>query len=521
MLVIKNLTLTLSKDLRVLIEDFSFSLQNDMKVALIGEEGNGKSTLLKAICEPEVIQGYMEMEGEIITSGEVLGYLPQVLAPEILDQTTQEFLDRKAAWEDFDYALFYGLLRELEFPEELISEKIRLRHLSGGEKIKFQLVCEMLQRPTVLLLDEPSNDLDLESVRWLEEFISTTNIPIMFVSHDELLLERCANTIIHLEQLMRKRKPQYTIARQGYGEYVQNREATLVRQTRLAQKEREEYEAKMERYRQIYERVHHEQRKVSRQAPSAAKNLKDKMHAVKAMGRRFEREKEQMTKKPDFEEAIDISFAPDINVPQGKVVLDFKLETLKAGERILSRDINLHIVGPSKLCIVGANGAGKTTLLRQIMAELKRSGLSYGYMPQDYSEAMDPTENAIEYLSRSGTKEEYTLVRTYLGSMNFTAEEMHHPMAELSGGQRAKLYFSKLILDRAEVLVLDEPTRNLSPLSGPEVRQALKEFGGCIIAVSHDRKFISEVFDEVVRLDEKGLHLLAPGEWDNSPSLSG
>ena len=101
--------------------------------------------------------------------------------------------------------------------------------------------------------------------------------------------------------------------------------------------------------------------------------------------------------------------------------------------------------------------------------------------------------------------EELTKIRTYLGGMNFTPQEMEHALSELSGGQRAKLYFSKMILDRAEVLVLDEPTRNLSPLSGPEIRSALKEFGGCIIAVSHDRKFIAEVFQEVMLLDGEGL----------------
>lgn len=168
--------------------------------------------------------------------------------------------------------------------------------------------------------------------------------------------------------------------------------------------------------------------------------------------------------------------------------------------------MSLQIAGSQKVCIVGANGAGKTTLLREVLREVAARGLNYGYMPQDYTEHMDPQQNAVEFLTRSGTKEELTTIRTYLGSMNFTAEEMYHPLTELSGGQRAKLYFAKMILERAEVLVLDEPTRNLSPLSGPEIRAALKEFGGCIIAVSHDRKFISEVFQEVLQLDGEGLH---------------
>ncbi|NLM42304.1 MAG: ABC-F family ATP-binding cassette domain-containing protein [Firmicutes bacterium] len=506
MLVIKNLTLVMTKDLRVLLEDFNFSLQPGMKAGLIGEEGNGKSALLKAIADPASLRGYLEITGEIITAGEIIGYLPQVLPEQFLDCSTREYFVSRVNTTDFDYALYYRLLDEMSFPEDRISESIRMRQLSGGEKIKLQLLCAMLKEPTVLLLDEPSNDLDLESVKWLEGFIRRAKVPMIFVSHDELLLDRCANTIIHLEQLMRKRKPQYSIARLGYGEYVKNREDRITKQMRVAQKEKEEFAAKLERYRQIYQRVQHELRTVSRQDPSMGKNLKDKMHTVKALGKRLEREKGQLTKRPDYEESITVRFDTDITIPRGKVIVDLHKEPLQAGERILSRSVRLRITGPQKVCIVGANGAGKTTLLRCILQELAARGMNYGYMPQDYTEYMDPEQSAVEFLMRRGTKDEVTTIRTYLGSMNFTAQEMDHALAELSGGQRAKLYFSKMILDRAEILVLDEPTRNLSPLSGPEIRTALKAFGGCIIAVSHDRKFIGEVFDQVLLLDEEGLH---------------
>ena len=402
-----------------------------------------------------------------------------------------------------------------ELPENRISDRLLVGDLSGGEKIKFQLLCEMLRRHTVLLLDEPSNDLDLQSVKWLEGFIRDSRIPIMFVSHDETLLEHCANTIIHLEQLMRKRQPQHTMARLTYPEYVRARNERIIKQTQVAQKEKEEHEAKMERYRQVYQRVHHEQQKVSRQAPHEAKNLKDKMRSLKSMGRRFEKERDHLAKRPDFEESIVVRFEDEIVIPQGKVVLDLQLATLKVGERVLSRDVHLNIQGPEKVCIVGANGAGKTTLLRRVLEDLTHRGIHFGYMPQDYSEQMNPRESAIEFLTISGTRDENTTIRTYLGSMNFTAEEMYHPIVDLSGGQRAKLYFSKMILEKAEVLVLDEPTRNLSPLSGPEIRAALQAFGGSVIAVSHDRKFLAEVFHRVLLLDEKGLRPLHASEWTN------
>ena len=513
MLVLKNLTLTLNKDLRTLLENFSFSLQSDMKVALIGEEGNGKSTLLKVIADPEAVQGYLETRGEIIRSGEVVGYLPQVLPEVTLRQTTNDYWSGRVDFNHFDYADYYGLLREMDFPEGRISDHLLVGDLSGGEKIKFQLLCEVLRRPTTLLLDEPSNDLDMQSVQWLESFIRDSKIPIMFISHDEMLLERCANTIVHLEQLMRKRKPQHTIARLSYSEYVQARNERITKQTQVAQKERQEHEQKMERYRQVYQRVHHEQQKVSRQSPQEARNLKDKMHSIKSMGRRFRKEKERLTKRPDFEEGIVVRFGDHIAIPHGKVILDLQLVVLRLGDLVLSRDVHLSIQGPQKVCIVGANGAGKTTLLRKALEQLSARGTNFGYMPQDYLERMDSGENAIQFLTTNGTREEHTMIRTYLGSMNFTAEEMHHAIVDLSGGQRAKLYFSKMILEQAEVLVLDEPTRNLSPLSGPEIRAALHGFGGSILAVSHDRKFIAEVFDEVLLLDGQGLRPIDLADW--------
>lgn len=506
MLIIKNLSLYIKKDLRLLLKDFNFSLNPGQRVALVGEEGNGKSSLLKAIYDVDLISEYIEINGQISKSGEIIGYLPQQIENRDLELSTTQFLNKQVSLDDFDYGLFYTLIDEMKFNEDLITDEIYLYNLSGGEKIKFQLLCTLMKKPTLLLLDEPTNDLDLTSIKWLENFILNLSIPLMFVSHDEALLEKCANTIIHIEQIMRKTEPKYTIAGLGYLEYVQERYNRITRQEQLARKEKEEYEKKMDRYRQIYQRVEHEQNIISRQDPQGGRLLKKKMHSVISMGHRFEREKEKMTQKPDYEEGILVRFNNGISVPNGKKIIDFKLDILKAGKKVLSNDICLEVYGPKKVCIVGANGSGKTSLIRHLIQYLKNSNIKYGYMPQDYSEMMNPQKTPVDFLSKIGTKTEITTIRTYLGSMNFTKEEMFHPVEELSGGQRAKLYFSKMILDESEVLILDEPTRNLSPLSGPEVRDALKGFKGCIISVSHDRKYIEEVCEEIYLLDKKGLH---------------
>ena len=131
-------------------------------------------------------------------------------------------------------------------------------------------------------------------------------------------------------------------------------------------------------------------------------------------------------------------------------------------------------------------------------------------MPQNYEEGFDLSQNPIELLAEGGTKEERTRIRTYLGSIKFTADEMNHAAKELSGGQKAKLFFAKMALGDYNVLILDEPTRNLSPLSNPAVREVLKNFGGVIISISHDRKYIAEVCETVYELDETGLRKVFP-----------
>ena len=157
-----------------------------------------------------------------------------------------------------------------------------------------------------------------------------------------------------------------------------------------------------------------------------------------------------------------------------------------------------------RLALIGEEGNGKSTLLHLIRNTLeKRSDLRVFYMPQDASDLLDFSLSPVELLSPSGKKEERSRAGILLGSMKFTADEMNHPSAGLSGGQKAKLMF--LMMSSANVLLLDEPTRNLSPLSGPVIRELLAEYSGCIITVSHDRRLIQEVCTRTVTLTPEGV----------------
>ena len=203
-------------------------------------------------------------------------------------------------------------------------------------------------------------------------------------------------------------------------------------------------------------------------------------------------------------------------MPQSKRVLDFSKSELRAeaeslGEgKLLARELRLSITGPEHVCIIGKNGVGKTTLLRAIAGELlARDDVKAYYMPQNYEELLDLEKTPVEFLCGEGSKEEVSRVRTYLGSMKYTAEEMEHPASALSGGQKAKLLFLKMSMAGCNVLILDEPTRNFSPLSNPVIRGMLREYVGTIISVSHDRKYIDEVCDTVYELTKTGLQRLS------------
>ena len=213
-----------------------------------------------------------------------------------------------------------------------------------------------------------------------------------------------------------------------------------------------------------------------------------------------------MTQRPVYELPITVSFPEDITLPHGKTILDLEIPVLSIEDRVLAENIKLHLEGPEKICIIGRNGAGKTTLLKEIASQLlQRKDIKAAYMPQDYEECLDMEMTPVDFLTRTGTKDENTKIRTFLGSMRYTRDEMYHKIREMSGGQKAKLLFMKMILDANDVLILDEPTRNFSPLSGPEIRQALVEYGGAIISISHDRKYIREVCDSVYELTQEGL----------------
>jgi len=506
MLQIIGLNISLTKNDKKILDNFTFSLNPGDKVVIIGEEGNGKSTLLKLIYDPDLVENYVEYSGKILRDGLKCGYLKQELTDTEKHLCVRAFLDVEMLFETLLPDERAKIADDLGLGKEIFDSEQLMGTLSGGEKVKLQLARILAAQPDVLLLDEPTNDIDIKTLEWLETYINRCGLPILFVSHDETLIERTANVIIHLEQVLHKRNARHTIARIPYAQYIDERVRGLTHQEQVAKKQREDFVAQQERWKKIHDKVECDQRNISRQDPGGGRLLKKKMKAVKSLEYRFEREKEDFEEIPIVEEAIFMKFAGDTALPCKKEVLRLSLSELAIGDRILSKNIELTVFGGEHVGIVGDNGTGKTTLLRLITEELfKRSDLKAAYMPQEYEELLDLTQRPLDFLAPSGAKGDITRARIQMGSMRFTHEEMLGKIGGLSGGQKAKLLFLKMTIEGSNVLILDEPTRNFSPLSNPVIRRVLRQYDGTILSVTHDRKYLIAVCDTVYELTPEGL----------------
>ena len=250
------------------------------------------------------------------------------------------------------------------------------------------------------------------------------------------------------------------------------------------------------------DKVEYKQNTISRKDPHGAKVLKKKMHQLKSQEKRLDNT--IITEAPDVEENINFSFE-NVYIPRNKVIIKLDIPELIVDGKVLSKNIKLDVIGNKHLCIIGKNGVGKTTLIRKIYDELKtRNDIKVGYMPQVYEDILSGYDSVLDFLT-DGSKDNVTKARMYLGNLNFTKDEMVSNPNDLSNGTKAKLILIKLVLDKCDCLILDEPTRNVSPLSNPVIRKVLKNFTGVIISVSHDRKYISEVADCLYVLSEDGL----------------
>ena len=503
MIKINHLTITQNKDLRDLVSDLNITIQDGEKVAIIGEEGNGKSTLLRTLMGERLAD--FSIRGEIQCKLQSLAYIPQHLPEDLKKKTLHDYFFLEST--DLDFSILYRLAEELHFDSDRFASDQEIGSLSGGEALKIQLIHEFAKPFEILFLDEPSNDLDIEMVDWLKNQIQKMRQTVIFISHDEDFLSQTADTIIHLRLIKHRKEAETLVEHLDYDSYSDQRKASFVRQSQQAANDQRVYEKTMEKHRRVKQNVETALRNTKNDV--AGRLLAKKMKNVLSQEKRFEKEAQSMIQKPLEEEQIQLFFSDIEPLPASKVLVRLENETLSIGQRILSQGLQLTVRSQDKIGIIGPNGVGKSTLLGKLHQLLSsKREISLGFMPQDYKEILQLDLSPVEFLSQTGHKEEIQKIQSHLASLNFSYPEMHHQIHSLSGGQQGKLLLLNLVLCKPNFLLLDEPTRNFSPTSQPEIRKLFANYPGGLLTVSHDRRFLKEVCTSIYSLTEHDLEVV-------------
>lgn len=474
---------------RELIAPFSMSVNQNDKIAIIGEEGSGKSLLLKTLSRSSLTDLVVDFQ----ISHDVSFYrLQQDIAVEEESLTLLEYVINNN-WEQ--YGLFAQhqpiILPELE--DEDFDRK--LHSFSGGERVKIQILKMILSEADVYLLDEPTNNLDLESLLWLESWVDSCEQPVIFVSHDLEFIRNLANKVVHFEHIHRKSRSQVTVWNGTYDEYMNHRENSANNTNQKIDTQKREQDIKDQKWQRQYQQVSHQLQHVARQDPG----LQKKMKALKATRKRYDRE--EVNSKVEEERSIQLSFEDfsgvlrhyNLEVPRNEI-----------DGKHLGSNYLLHIRPGEKIALTGNNGVGKTTLLKQFKTQLEKTA-NVGYMGQAYLDQLNLDLTPLETCQINSEVEHIKKVTNHLTSLNLTYDEIHTPLKYLSGGQRTKVLLLKLVLNQSDILVLDEPSRNLSYRSRLEMMSLLKEYRGSILCITHDRALIEEVMETSYQVSENGL----------------
>ncbi len=515
-----NLTKTYGTD--VIIDKASFHLNAGDKVGIIGRNGAGKTTLLNMLtgelpCDEgeffvsqNMRIGYLKQRDNFSSEGTVLEEIEGIFSGlRELENEIAELSD-KVAENPHDTGLInrldelqhrfdreggytyksemIGILNSMAFDESFYNKKIS--SLSGGERTRLALAALLLEKPDILLLDEPTNHLDIGTLKWLEQYLEAYRGTIMIVSHDRYFLDRTVNRIFEVEN-------HKVYSYQGkYSDYAAQKKLRRETELRAYNNQQREIARQEEMIRRMKQRgTEH----LAKRAASREKRLD--------MLERIEHPESEMGKmkinfKENFPSGGDVIMAENLEKSFGR----------GAEHRELFHGVNLDIKRGERICILGPNGVGKTTLLRVLLGELTPDA---GYLKIGHNVAFGYYDQGQLLLSDANTvleelKESYRLytdteMRSILGRFLFRGEEVFLPVGSLSGGEKARLSLLKLMLSGANTLILDEPTNHLDIESKEVFEEALMEFPGTVIVVSHDRYFLQRIPTRILELTQDGV----------------
>ena len=496
-----------------LFEDVSFVINKKDRIALVGKNGAGKSTMLK------ILAGLQNpTDGTVaVQRGVTVGYLPQVMVlsdtrtvmeeaetafshifemQQSLERMNRELAERT----DYDSESYHQLIDRFTHENERFlmlggtnykgSIERTLMGLgfvrsdfdrptsefSGGWRMRIELAKILLGRPDVLLLDEPTNHLDIESIQWLENFLKTSTGAVVLVSHDRAFINNVTNRTIEISC---GRIYDYKVP---YDEYV------------VLRKERREQQL----------RAYENQQKEIKETEDFIERFRYKATKAVQVQSRIKQLEKIMPVEIDEEDnsALHLKFPPAVRSGDYPVICE---DVKKAyGNHVVFHDVNLTIHRGDKVAFVGKNGEGKSTLVKCIMGEIPYEGnlkigynVQIGYFAQNQAQLLDENLTVFDTIDRVAKGDVRLKIRDILGAFMFGGEASDKKVKVLSGGERSRLAMIRLLLEPVNLLILDEPTNHLDMRSKDVLKEAIKEFDGTVIVVSHDRDFLDGLVSKV------------------------
>lgn len=512
----------------ILFENIHLEIQTGARIALVGRNGAGKSTLLKIIAGIEAPDVGNIAKNKTAT----LGYLAQDTG---LDSTETVWNEMLKAFEDVrlmeqrmrdlevfisegtpDTPAYQSFLKEYDKLQHDFSDKNgysyeneirsvlhgfkfdpsfyeqRIDTLSGGQKTRLALARMLLQHPDILILDEPTNHLDIETLAWLENYLQSYTGALLIVSHDRYFLDKVATEVY---ELSRKKMRHY---KGNYSKYLDMKAEQLASDWKAYEKQQTE---------------------INKLEDFVARNLVRASTTKRAQSRRKALEKMERLDRPQGDEK-QAHFLFNVAKPSGNVVLQVEDAAIGYDGTVLSEPINLDIRRQEAIALVGPNGIGKSTLLKSIIQQLPfirgketlGTNVSIGYYDQGQAELHTNKTILAELWDEHPTVPEKD-IRSILGAFLFSGEDVEKTIPLLSGGEKARVALAKLAMNQENFLILDEPTNHLDIDNKEVLENALIDYEGTLLFVSHDRYFINRIATKVIELSENGSKVYL-GDYD-------